>query len=885
VPHAARESQHHMRHRARRPASGMIRLTWMTTRRGVASRMYHGAVRRRRWILALAAALAGWFALVHVARLALERVLSAAVDAPVSIGALRIVPWAGRIALAGIEIGRREQLLTVDRLSIDVALARSSRQRVVIDRVEVDHPVGAIALDTPSRVGGSTYRGGAVGFPSVAIDALAIRDAAVAVHRADATMRLTGADVVASDLALDPAPEGLRFRGTGRLTGTLAGAPVAAAVQLDLGGPETQITADVTVTALAIAAIAPVLPAALASARGTLDAHCTVGAAGAPLAVEVAGDVAASDAHLAVEGQELAAKRVALHGLHVDVARRRLDLGSITVQTPAATLAVDRLPAGAATSDDRTGAEARWAVASDAIDVREGAIRLRRGDASLDVAVVALHLDAWRGGTPSHLTASAHAGDGGRLTLEGTVAAGPLAADVQVRFDRVPLPPIAAVLALLPVGVTRGEIGGDLHVVYDGDRRRVTGSVRAHDLHTAPPDAALPSEVMAVGDAEIDLAVDGVPEPTVEIASARLAYPYVMVQRRRGGTFPYLLLADENAGAEAADRAEARPVRVRVHHVEASGGKVEFVDATVAPPYWTSLTDVSAAADDVRPQAGTVAHFKLTGKQDELSPITISGAVTERGLQARAEITDVLLESTNTYVAPLLGYRITAGRLSLTAVTTPAPPLLESSATLVVRGIDVSQTGVDIIRAQSGVPLPIALGLIADMSGAIRLTLPFTVDPASRGVSLGSVVWQAVRSAVVGALTSPLRALGSLFGTRGAPHAFAIDPIPFAAGSAALDAAGMARVEQIARILDAHPTLALVLMPQIAGADIDAVGAGQASALAADRLTAVHTALTAADTRLQLDPARLLPVAWTPAIGAKTIGRPGMYVELQEAPR
>src|SRR5262249_11749200 len=161
-----------------------------------------------------------------------------------------------------------------------------------------------------------------------------------------------------------------------------------------------------------------------------------------------------------------------------------------------------------------------------------------------------------------------------------------------------------------------------------------------------------------------------------------------------------------------------------------------------------------------------------------------TGALTEQGLDARANVQDVLLGSFNPFVAPVLGFRVTAGRLSSSVVAIPAPPMLESTVDLVLRGVDVLQTGRDVIQEQSGVPLPIALRLIANAAGEIRLSLPFFVDLKARSVSLGSIVWQAVRSAIVGALTSPIRLLGSLFGTRGAPQAFAIDPVPFAVGSA-----------------------------------------------------------------------------------------------------
>jgi hypothetical protein len=75
----------------------------------------------------------------------------------------------------------------------------------------------------------------------------------------------------------------------------------------------------------------------------------------------------------------------------------------------------------------------------------------------------------------------------------------------------------------------------------------------------------------------------------------------------------------------------------------------------------------------VLPEA-TIGRFTVAGKQDELSPAEASGSFPTRGLQARADLTDVLIESLNPYVSPLLGYKVTSGRLSLSAEVAPARP-------------------------------------------------------------------------------------------------------------------------------------------------------------------------------------------------------------------
>jgi hypothetical protein len=120
-----------------------------------------------------------------------------------------------------------------------------------------------------------------------------------------------------------------------------------------------------------------------------------------------------------------------------------------------------------------------------------------------------------------------------------------------------------------------------------------------------------------------------------------------------------------------------------------------------------------------------------------------------------------------------------------------------------------------------------------------------------------------------------------LFGSAGAPHAFAIDPIPFDPGSGSLSRAGTARVGEIARILQNHNGLVLVAIPQITAADLREVGPDGAPALARQRAAAVRETLLAGQ---RLAPQRLMLVDWRPPTGPPPTGQTGVYVELQEQP-
>lgn len=832
--------------------------------------------RRRRvaWVgvilLLLAALLVA--ALPWLARPLVAGALSAALGRPVAIAALHWHAAELSIVADDVRVGTPPDQVTVARITVAVDPRASNRRHLVLDRVAVEAPRGTVALDQllPSAARDGGTRAGPLRPPlAVTVREIVVSDAALAVRAPApaAAVALVVTSARATGVELGGAAE---LQLSGDLAGTLDGAPLTASADVQMAGEERRLVGEAAVKRLALRAGVLPLPPPVAALTGTLDATATVAIGEPPGREAIALDLRLVDARA---GADLRAAAVAMPAARIDLAARRVDLGAVRVQQPVWSLDLEAAPAAAPPPPmpaSPTAAAPRWTLHSGMVSVRGGELRLRRGAAATGLR---LERGRWDGlaDDPTPLSLTATAAGGGAVSVAGTLGIGPLVAEGEVRVDGLDLAPWSP-LADLPLRLGRGAVTGRASVVYRDGLRGIAGDLRASDVHTLPPDPARPAEVLAVAGAAATFAYAAGDPPTIAVSSASLSYPYAMVVRRAAGTFPLSLLGGggDGGGGRAA---------LRLGQLTVVGGKVELVDETLVPPFWTSLTGIAASATDGALPPGTVARFALAGRRDEISPVSVSGTVTAAGLDARVEVADVLLDSLNPYVAPLLGYRITAGRLSTVATATTKPPLLVSVADVVLDGVDVRQIGTDAILAQSGVPLPIALGLIADAGGRIDLNLPFSIDTTSGEVAVGSVVWQAVRKAIAAALTSPLRILGSLFGGGGAPHAFAVDPIPFATGSAALDAAGRDRVGAIARIVEAHPGLLLVLLPQLTAADLAAAGAAGAGALARERNAAARDAFVAGG----VPAVRVLLAPWDPAAAARATERPGVYVELQDA--
>jgi uncharacterized protein DUF748 len=839
-------------------------------------------------LLALAAA---YFFLPVLVRPLIERTLADRVHEPVHIARLSWHPFVGEVIAEGIAVGADGGRLSAGRLSVDIALGRLLHQEIVFDQLVLDRPVTTIEFDEHYRpaLAGSTSNTGAGGATAPLLPLTVHR---LIVSRGDITVRLPLqrrtrdakleiARLTASEIVWTPSDRGLSLEGD--LDARLDGAPVKGEGSLKLSSSQRRIEVHLDASGVRVSRDTFALPAALRTFTGRLDLHAAFESSAAAARDLLRLDVKADEPSLEGEqGTQLTAKSVTLPEVRIDLANRRIDLGPIRLQSPVVGIALTEagviLPFAGERQGPASGGSS-WILRSGAVEVRDGDILATRGNTSVALAIPSARWEG-PGETPGALTVRGRT-EGGTIAIDGTLGVWPLAAELDVELDKLPLPPLAHLSAALPVELAKGSGGGTLHVHYAEGGWRLDGEAYVDDLQTAPPRADRTAEVMAVHNARAKFSLHPGASPWLDVALLQLSYPYVMVERTHAGIFPYSLLTATGEARQDSSHGERQSTSVRLRRVEVDAGKVDFLDDTFTPSYWTALSTLKAQVDGVVFPQLIVDHFDANGRHDEISPAQISGSVTALGLEAGAKVDGLLLESLNPFVTDILGYKATSGQLSLVARSKPEPPLLHATANIDLSRVGVEQTGVDFIQRESGVPFPIALGLIKGPSGNIELRLQAAVDTQSRSLSLGSIVGQAIRSAIVGALTSPLRLLGSLFGLNGSPHAFAIDPIPFAAGSGSLDDAGRQRVAEIARILQSHDSLLLITLPQIAAADFDAVGAAGAPSLAQQRNATVLQALTSPATGASLASDRIVPAEWTVATDATATGKPGVYVELQ----
>jgi hypothetical protein len=478
------------------------------------------------------------------------------------------------------------------------------------------------------------------------------------------------------------------------------------------------------------------------------------------------------------------------------------------------------------------GATSAWTVSATRTTITSGLvhhIEAESGRQTLDVSIAEAELGALT--TPDvavPFSFEATLGTGGRVSARGEAVRTPLRITARAELSDVALPPLVA-LSDSPLQLESGTTSARLTVGLLGERAEGSGTITVRDLKTLSPDPARPEEVMAFKEMRLVVRDARTAPLQVSLGTLALDWPYVLIDRIDSGIFP-VSLAFRPADSEGA----ADPFRLRIDELEVLGGRIDFRDATLTPPYWRSLANFKLAAQGAETPGIRVGKLRGSALVDELSPLRFEGTIGTR-THLVAEVERLALPPFNAYLQGTAPYTVTAGAISGRSEIVLDRSELEVNNRIVLSRLGLGGgTGQDFVKRELGIPLTLALALMKDYRGNIELSLPFGGNLREPTFSMRSVVMQAIVGAIRGAILSPLNAIGRVVLRNGRIERFDLDPIPFSPGGRELDAVGRERVAQVSRVLWARPDLAVRLRGQAAIDDVEKLKDERALAALAD---------------------------------------------------
>ncbi|MET4579417.1 DUF748 domain-containing protein [Ottowia thiooxydans] len=250
--------------------------------------------------------------------------------------------------------------------------------------------------------------------------------------------------------------------------------------------------------------------------------------------------------------------------------------------------------------------------------------------------------------------------------------------------------------------------------------------------------------------------------------------------------------------------------------VELVNGKVLFSDRFIRPNYSADLTELNgslSAFSSIAPAgAPQMADLKIVGRAEGSAALEVTGKLNPLAkplaLDIKGKVSDLELPPLTPYSVKYAGHGIERGKLSVDVSYAVQPDgRLTATNRLVLNQL---QFGEPVPGAPASLPVKLATALLADSNGVIDLDLPISGSLNDPQFSLGPIIFKAVVNLIGRAITAPFTLLARALG--GGAGGDDLAQVPFAQGSAALNAETRARLDKVAKALNDRPALKLTVV-------------------------------------------------------------------------
>ena len=251
--------------------------------------------------------------------------------------------------------------------------------------------------------------------------------------------------------------------------------------------------------------------------------------------------------------------------------------------------------------------------------------------------------------------------------------------------------------------------------------------------------------------------------------------------------------------------AKQAPANISIGKVELKDGHSDFSDFSLILPFVADMDGLNGEMNGFSSTQDAPLKLSLLGKVYDLAQVVIKGSY-----QIKSGNADISLKFTNMplplitpYMAEFAGYKIEKGQMALDLLYKVNKGQLEARNKIFIDQLTLGDK-VENPHATS-LPLNLAIALLKDADGKINLDFPITGSLDDPQFSVGALIADVLENLISKLVTSPFRALGSLFDDES--HDFSV--INFSAGSAEIKSEETAKLDQLSQALQNKPSLTL----------------------------------------------------------------------------
>lgn len=413
----------------------------------------------------------------------------------------------------------------------------------------------------------------------------------------------------------------------------------------------------------------------------------------------------------------------------------------------------------------------------------------------------------------------------GGISVLGTVDMEPLAADLRVGLKGIELVPFQPYfMDKVEIRVTGGAISCDGRLsIASNDKKEIKTAYRGKasvanfsSIDRLSGEDLLKLESLSMSDLNVAYA-----PLSIDIKGVSLSdfYTLVLVNSQGKINLQEVLTPRQSKAEKSSEPVRQEPATasvekkesqnniIKIDEVTLQGGTIDFKDESITPEFSTHLSEIGGRISGLSADQDTTADVELRGKLNDYAPLEITGKINplrdDLFVDLRARIKDLDLSPATPYSGKYAGYTIERGKLAFDVSYSIVEGKLDSQNNIVIDQFSFGEK-VDSPQA-TNLPVKLAVALLKNRSGEIRLDLPVAGSLDDPKFSVWRVIGKILLNLVAKAATSPFALLGAVFGGGGEELRY----VEFDDGSAKITESNVNKLNIVSTALQDRPSLRL----------------------------------------------------------------------------
>ena len=397
-------------------------------------------------------------------------------------------------------------------------------------------------------------------------------------------------------------------------------------------------------------------------------------------------------------------------------------------------------------------------------------------------------------------------GEGGQVAVDGSLNQAAGKYSVTLKTNNIDITPFAGYARpFLDANISSGQVYTDLKV--DGELENflniiVTGEAGIKNLSITELDN---KPFCSFKDIYVRMDSLDIGKSNFCIDKVLLDEPNIVAVLERGNTNIQRILAPilSDTAASADTTADTTVMHYSIDSLVIRGGNINFSDLTLNRPFNFDIQNLNVG---------------LTGFSDMATDIPVdfsmnlngSGTFNGKGRIDMVNMSNIVFNGTiakldlvsfSPYSEYFLARPITRGTFNYDVTLKMTPNLLDNLNNLKLAQLEFGKKTKD--TSAYKLPVALALYIIKDREGNIKIDLPVSGKPSDPSFKLRKIIWKTLEEFLLKAISAPFEAIGKLFGTN--PES--IKQIPFEYLQDSLTENQRGKLDKIAEIITKKPEL------------------------------------------------------------------------------